>query len=237
MTRSFRLLAIAVLAVVLALSSAQKAFSSQWIIYDNNSGHFPSDSTFVGVRFSLPNGVSSAHLLAVSFYWVEETGSVQGSGMVMAMSPQFILIGAAVHITGVPPSTATKLTSSIPLIPIVGWNPVDVSSNNIVVSGDFYVVIQQRIPPATVAFDSSSSNFEGRSVYGDSLTGVTDNPCCNDAGSHNFMIRAEIDPIVSPAPVGGFMEPVNKLAVFAPYLALFGVIGAVAVVFWKRRQN
>jgi hypothetical protein len=51
------------------------------------------------------------------------------------------------------------------------------------------------------------------------------------------MIRAEIDPIVSPAPVGGFMEPVNKLAVFAPYLALFGVIGAVAVVFRKRHQN
>jgi len=39
------------------------------------------------------------------------------------------------------------------------------------------------------------------------------------------------------SPVGGFMEPVNKLAVFAPYLALFGVIGAVAVVFWKRPDN
>ncbi|MGA2239718.1 MAG: hypothetical protein ABSG74_10950 [Candidatus Bathyarchaeia archaeon] len=61
--------------------------------------------------------------------------------------------------------------------------------------------------------------------------------CCgNDAG--NFMIRAEIDPIVSPgAPVGGFVEHVNRLAVFAPYLALFGVIGVVAVVFWKRPEN
>jgi hypothetical protein len=52
------------------------------------------------------------------------------------------------------------------------------------------------------------------------------------------MNRAEIDPIVSPgAPVGGFMEPANKLAVFAPYLALLGVIGAVAVVYCKRRDN
>ena len=41
----------------------------------------------------------------------------------------------------------------------------------------------------------------------------------------------------SPSPVGGLIEPVNKLAVFAPYLALFGVIGAIAVLFWKRPDN
>jgi hypothetical protein len=52
------------------------------------------------------------------------------------------------------------------------------------------------------------------------------------------MIRVDIDPTYAPSgPVGGFMEPVNKLVVFAPYLALFGVIGAVAVVCWKRPQN
>jgi len=39
------------------------------------------------------------------------------------------------------------------------------------------------------------------------------------------------------SPVGGVVEPVNKAAVFAPYLALFGVIGAVAVFFWKRPDN
>jgi hypothetical protein len=39
------------------------------------------------------------------------------------------------------------------------------------------------------------------------------------------------------APVGGFLEPVNKVAIAAPYLALFGVIGAVAVVYWKRPDN
>jgi Tol biopolymer transport system component len=44
-------------------------------------------------------------------------------------------------------------------------------------------------------------------------------------------------PLVVGAPVGGVVEPVNKLAVFAPYLALFGVIGAVAVVLWKRPDN
>ncbi len=41
------------------------------------------------------------------------------------------------------------------------------------------------------------------------------------------------------APVGGFMEPVNKLTVLAPYLALFGVVAVVVVaVFpWKKRGN
>jgi Tol biopolymer transport system component len=31
------------------------------------------------------------------------------------------------------------------------------------------------------------------------------------------------------APVGGFIEPVNKLAVFAPYLVLFGVLAVVVI--------
>jgi hypothetical protein len=41
------------------------------------------------------------------------------------------------------------------------------------------------------------------------------------------------------APVGGFMEPVNKLAVFAPYLALFGVLAVVVIAAgpWKKRGN
>ncbi len=41
-------------------------------------------------------------------------------------------------------------------------------------------------------------------------------------------------------PVGGFMEPVNKAAVFAPYLTLFGFIATVAIVVakpWKKRET
>ena len=41
----------------------------------------------------------------------------------------------------------------------------------------------------------------------------------------------------SPRPVGGFIEPISKLAVAAPYLAVLGVIGAVVVVFWKRPDS
>jgi hypothetical protein len=41
-------------------------------------------------------------------------------------------------------------------------------------------------------------------------------------------------------PVGGVLMPVNKLAILAPYMALFGVVTAVAVVVvapWKKRKN
>jgi hypothetical protein len=40
--------------------------------------------------------------------------------------------------------------------------------------------------------------------------------------------------------VGGAVEPVNKLTVFAPYLALFGLVAAVAVFVaapWKKAEN
>ena len=42
------------------------------------------------------------------------------------------------------------------------------------------------------------------------------------------------------APVGGVVELVNKLAVFAPYLALFKVVAAVAIVVaasWKKPEH
>jgi hypothetical protein len=47
-------------------------------------------------------------------------------------------------------------------------------------------------------------------------------------------------PPPSAGPVGGVVEPVNKLAVFAPYVALFGIMAAVTVVMmapWKKTQD
>jgi hypothetical protein len=56
--------------------------------------------------------------------------------------------------------------------------------------------------------------------------------------------ETDADSIPSPppsvGPVDGVVEPVNKLTVFAPYLALFGIVAAVAVVAvapWKRARN
>lgn len=51
------------------------------------------------------------------------------------------------------------------------------------------------------------------------------------------LVAVDLQPPAPVGPVGGVVEPANKLAVFAPYLALFGVIGAVAVIVWKRPDN
>jgi hypothetical protein len=47
-------------------------------------------------------------------------------------------------------------------------------------------------------------------------------------------------PVEPSAQVGGFIEPVNRLAFFAGYLTLLGVIAVVAIVVvkpWKRREH
>jgi hypothetical protein len=42
-------------------------------------------------------------------------------------------------------------------------------------------------------------------------------------------------------PVGGVVEPAYKLTVYAPYLALFGVVAALAIIVvvkpWKRLER
>lgn len=155
--------------------------------------------------------------------------------MLMAIHPSQ-LDQIAIHITGVPPGPATELTTPISYTATALGNSVDVSGRGIVVSGDFYVVIDQGIPQ-TIVYDSSGSNVDGRSVYGGTLAGVIDNPCCGEV-SRNFMIRAEIGPMApSGGPVGGYLTQVSKLSVFAPYLALLAVAATVAVAVFAPRKR
>jgi hypothetical protein len=42
------------------------------------------------------------------------------------------------------------------------------------------------------------------------------------------------------APVGGYIEPVNKLSIIEPYLTLFGLVATIAIVAaasWKKSEN
>ncbi len=227
MTRSFRLLAVVVLAVVLALSSAQNAFAATELAYDNGTTFGGLGTVFGGVLFSLPSGVVSGALRYVRWQ--------VGAG----------IIPFTIHITG--PDHVTELPGSPIILPgpglppgigcPVGWTACygyDLTSLNIVVTGDFYIILEC---PACSPTHDNGVPLSGRSFWGASLLGLT------TALGFNFLIRVDIDPTypsTTGAPVGGFMEPVNKLVVFAPYLALFGVIGAVTVVVvkpWKKREN
>jgi hypothetical protein len=51
------------------------------------------------------------------------------------------------------------------------------------------------------------------------------------------MVGIGLLPAQPPSPVGGSVEPVNKLTVFAPHLAVFGVVAAVAVVILTDRKR
>ena len=62
-------------------------------------------------------------------------------------------------------------------------------------------------------------------VFIASLTGFTDL-----AGPMRYQVYR-------PRPVGGYMRPVNKLEVLAPYLALVGLVGAVTAAVAIRRRN
>lgn len=84
-----------------------------------------------------------------------------------------------------------------------------------------------------IAFDDQGASILVMNADGSNPTDVT--PSMPTAFAANWQPLLAT-PVVGP--VGGFMEPVNKLAVFAPYLTLFGMVAAVAVVVavpWKRR--
>ena len=218
MSRSVRLFAVAVLTIVLALSAAQSAFASTEIKYDDGS-----DESYVvyglnmvvGVKFSLPLGWASALLLSATIMIDTSNGNPS------TQQVEVHVFDATGMIDLVTPFSVTL---------VGGWNTVSIPS--VLVSGDFYVAFQNPFASA-LAIRTDTDHPTGRSVSG---VGGLGSPSQKD---WNYMIRAYVDPNTPPtgAPVGGFLEPVNKLSVMTPYLALFGAIAAVAVVVWKKRDN
>ena len=62
----------------------------------------------------------------------------------------------------------------------------------------------------------------------------------SDSYSFDEYLNANVHQTEPIAPVGGFMEPVNKLAINTPYLALFGLVATVAVWVaksWKKPES
>jgi hypothetical protein len=104
----------------------------------------------------------------------------------------------------------------------------------IVVTGDFFLILNK--VGTTGSLDNGLvSPPPDRSFIGDSLPGLVP---LFPPDHNNFLLRVDVDPI-SPAAVGGIVTPVNTFVIFAPWLAVIGVvacIGTVVVVAKKRRQ-
>jgi len=222
--RSFRLLAVAVLAVVLALSSAQGAFAGTWIIYDDGTaeGEAYHLQNYIAVRFSAPAG---SVLLRIAYYRVYATATAFDL-YVLGSDGQTVLFG---------PQSTTPVGPE-------GWFYVDV---NMVVPGDFYAAIYWPLPDPFLGVDTDNG---GQTFYSNTI-GNWMNYHCIGSGfpppqfSCNLMVRAEVEPATpSGEPVGGVVISTNTLALLSPWLAvisLVGCIGAVVVVAkpWKKPEN
>jgi len=203
------LLLMIVIASTVSFLPVQEARASIELAYDDGIHGGNNLLAFVGVKFSLPSGVSKAQLITVRFGW--------SNG-----DPVIVHITAADHVT--------ELTTPIPTTGGSGlFTDLDVSSLGIIASGDFYVILEHPAGTGGNIKTDTQANV-GQSFNGLSMAGLT-----NLYPFENFMIRAVID--VAPAPVGGIVTPVNKLEILTPYLALAGLIVAVsAVVVVKRRD-
>jgi len=133
--RSARLLAVAVLVVVLALSSAQNAFAATELYYDDGDAEAGIYSEVVGgrfaVRFSLPAGWSAAQVVGVRFYS-------------MSYGPAIVRIYGSLQTE----CNGVELTSFSMTFGWSGWND-KTGLTGVTVTGDFCVAAEnpERPPP------------------------------------------------------------------------------------------
>jgi hypothetical protein len=206
------LLLIVIVSTVSLLPMQEVEAAPVELAYDDGTydGHAaqPPAGTLAAVRFSLPDGVSSAKLLTARYF--------------IAYSPSMF----TVYIYD--SDFTTKLCPSFDVTPGgTGWFDVDLTSKNIVVRGDFFIAIEWLSTSPGIGTDDNSP-ATGRSYYQNLGEEWTLWP------GLDLMIRAVIDPIT---PVGGVVVPTNTLAILTPYLALAGLIAAISTIFVIKKRK
>jgi hypothetical protein len=207
--RHVRLLLVAVLAVLLAVSSAQSAFAGTWIIYDDGTAegldlHL---GEYIAVRFSAPAG---SVLLRIAYYRVFTT-EIAFDLYILDSNGQTVLFG---------PQSTTPVGPE-------GWFYVDV---NIIVPGDFYAAIYWPVPDPFLGVDTDNHG----QTFQSSTLGNWQPYLYHNEQPANMMIRAELE----SAAVGGIVTPANAFALLSPWLAVIALAGCIGVVglLVKRRR-
>ena len=194
------------LTIVLAFSIIPSVFAEIELKYDDGESD-GCDTSFVGnylaVKFSLPTDWNNARILKARYYFVVDSGNFKvhifdSDGITELLDPPLAL-------------------GSIP-----GWFEVDVSTNNIIVTGDFYIAIEfieSAVGPPCIGFDSDSPlgpSFTGTpGFWGDFNTG------------RNIMIRAVVE---QANPVGGVFYSADKVGLLSPWIATISIIGCIAII-------
>jgi hypothetical protein len=218
--RSATSLVFAVLMMIMALSSTLNAYAVAELLYDGGveeSYDCPSQNAWRAVRFVFADfGLSgSRKLLTARFYQsAVETAHDQ----------------VELHVLNSDGSGDWPGSTPVTFTTITGWNDISLSGQNIIVSGDFWIAYKWLGQFQAPCLALEYSAVDGRSFNGSPGSWTVDS-------SYDYLIRAVLDSPTGGTPVGGFVRPVNKLLVLAPYLAMFGLIGVAAVVSAKRRKN
>lgn len=219
-----KLLPVAILAVLLALSSAQNAVAVTELKYDDFTGGSGGiGGPYDAVRFTLTDfGLMSACLLAARLWlWLPDEP---------ALTP------LRVHVLD-----SDGQTSLITPFDFTGpsnedWNDAYLPGGGVIVTGEFWIALYfYDDPDSPVHGTETNPPLGGHSYSGEPGSWIQDN-------LRDYAIRAMVQEGPCPqasAPVGGFMEPANKLVVFTPYLTLFGVLAVtvIAAVLWKKRRT
>jgi len=214
-----RLLAVALLAVVLALSSATNVSASQWIQYETGppfGAVAVANGVYYGVKFDA--GMPYARVLTVRVAMICRNNS--GCGLFEI----YILGSDGQTPWGAPFTVNVPWNNNI-------WKFHDaVVPGVVVVPGVFWIVISDPTSPSQIDLCVVLGGGSGHSYF--------QNPSSfplTVQSEDDYAIRAEVDPA---GPVGGVVIPANKFAIVAPWLVIIGLvgcIGTVVVVAKKRR--
>jgi len=219
MSKLARFIFPTVVVALMVLASSQGVFAATELAYDDDlppEGGLAGDTgDYLAVKFSLPSGWSAARLLTARFYKRPVLGT-----------------NVEVHILGSDGSTELVTPFTFDIAVNNAWNDADLTAKNIVVTGDFYIAIEYLLSSDPyIGWETRAPNSY-RSFLGTPGSWVS-------MGLTDVKIRAVVEQILAPRPVGGVLVPVNKLEVLAPYLALLGLVGAVtaAVAVQRRRKT
>jgi len=229
-----RKIPLALILITIAVSAVyllpiQEVNASTWLFYDDD---VPESSTGgpAAVKFSMPSGWTKAYIYTIKFYIyrIDLTGP-------QTFKSSFYDSDGKTKLP-YPTTEVGPLTST-------GWLEIDVTSNNIEVSGDFYISYVGQTPnPSTIALDTENRPVD--TYYWDSGTKQW-----KSWGNivHAF-IRVEVSqdpsPTPTPTPTPATLEPVsglvmstNKLEILAPYIIVAGLIAAVSTIYIVKRRK
>jgi hypothetical protein len=215
-----RLLALAILAVVLTFSSAQNALASSWLGYDSNlqiGTVKEARGSMIAVRFAVGDFAPwpQALLVAVSFFGYSGTEPFR------------------VHIFGNlgRGCSGTDLTAPFDVsFYQERRNTYEVWNRSIVISEEFCVAAEWLTDsqPIFGTSNRSRSPYPPHSYYnvGEGWTLQT---------SCDFMIRAAVQEY-TPANQG-FIGPLSNFAIILPWLGVVGLAGCIVIVLLVARRR